>query len=176
MPLLEQAPAGRVLTLTSGARAQGHTLSQDIVRPNGSYDAWRAYGDSKLANYQFGIELARRLEAAGSTVSSLVAHPGFANTNLQHATHANAGGGIAGSFFHWTVPLLGMSQERGALPGLRAATDPDAQNGDFYGPRWNIRGAPVKLGPEEKHSAPADTARMWNISEAETGTVFSLGN
>ena len=71
---------------------------------------------------------------------------------------------------------VGMSALGGTLPVLRAATDPEAANGEFYGPRWNVRGAPVRLAPDEKRSAQSDTARMWNISEARTGTVFSLGN
>ena len=53
---------------------------------------------------------------------------------------------------------------------------PEAANGEFYGPRWNVRGAPVRLRPDEKRSAKEDTARMLHISEARTGTVFSLGN
>ena len=74
MPLLEAAQAGRVVTMTSSARMQGRTLTDEAMRPGDAYSPWRAYGDSKLANYQFGIELARRLGAVGSSVSSLVVH------------------------------------------------------------------------------------------------------
>ena len=58
----------------------------------------------------------------------------------------------------------------------KLATDPEAANGQVYGPRWNVRGAPVEIGREEKRLASTDTDRMWQISEAQTGTVFSLGN
>ena len=176
MPLLQAAPAGRVVTMTSGARLQGRTLDEHKTRLNGDYKPWQAYGDSKLANYQFGIELARQLEAAGSSASSLVAHPGLSHTNLQVATVENAGTGLSGRFWQFAARYIGMSPLDGALPALRAATDLDARNGEFYGPRWNARGAPTRLGPDPKRAAPADTERMWRVSEAETGTVFSLGN
>jgi NAD(P)-dependent dehydrogenase (short-subunit alcohol dehydrogenase family) len=176
MPLLEAAKAGRVVTMTSVARMQGQGLTEEKTQLDGQYDPWRAYGDSKLANYQFGIELSRRLEAAGSTVSSLVAHPGLSHTNLQVATVENAGTGLSGRFWQFAARYFGMDPLSGTLPELRAATDPEARNGQVYGPRWNFRGAPVEIGLEEGRARPADTARMWDISESRTGTVFSLGN
>ena len=56
------------------------------------------------------------------------------------------------------------------------ATDPQATNGQVYGPRWNFRGAPVAIGLEDGRVKPDDTASMWSLSEAQTGTVFNLGN
>ena len=176
MPALEAADAARVVTVTSGARLQGHTLTEARTQVSDDYDPWRAYGDSKLANYQFAIELARRLEAAGSSVASLVAHPGLSHTNLQVATAAGGGTGISGRFWKVTARFVGMSALGGALPVLRAATDPDAANSEFYGPRWSMRGAPVRLGSDEKRSSMDETSRMWDISESRTGTVFSLGS
>lgn len=176
MPALESAPAARVVTMTSVARTRGRTLDERKTRLDDDYRPWQAYSDSKLANYQFGIELARRLEAAHSTVSSLVAHPGLSHTNLQVATVENAGTGISGRFWQLAARYVGMKPLDGALPLLRAATDPEARNGQVYGPRWSFRGAPVKIGREEKRVARADTGRMWRISESQTGTVFSLGN
>ena len=176
MPALEAADAARVVTVTSGARLQGHALTEARTQVSDDYDPWRAYGDSKLANYQFAIELARRLEAAGSSVASLVAHPGLSHTNLQVATAAGGGTGISGRFWKVTARFVGMSALGGALPVLRAATDPDAANSEFYGPRWSMRGAPVRLGSDEKRSSMDETSRMWDISESRTGTVFSLGS
>jgi len=175
MPALEAADAARVVTVTSGARLQGHALTEARTQVSDDYDPWRAYGDSKLANYQFAIELARRLEAAGSSVASLVAHPGLSHTNLQVATAASGGTGVSGRFWKVTARFVGMSALGGALPVLRAATDPDAANSEFYGPRWSMRGAPVRLGSDEKRSSKDETSRMWDISESRTGTVFSLG-
>ena len=176
MPLLEAAEAGRVVTMTSVARMQGQTLTEDKIRVGDDYQPWRAYGDSKLANYQFGVELARRLEAAGSSVISLVAHPGLSHTNLQVATVENAGTGLSGRFWQFAARYFGMDPLSGTLPELRAATDPEATNGQVYGPRWHFRGAPVVIGLEEGRAKPTDTAAMWSLSEAQTGTVFSVGN
>ena len=176
MPALEAAGAARVVTVTSMARAQGRGLTEDRTRLGHDYSPWQAYSDSKLANYQFGIELSRRLEAAGSSVLSLVAHPGLSHTNLQVATAASGGTGISGRFWKVTARYVGMSALGGALPVLRAATDPDAANSEFYGPRWSMRGAPVRLGSDEKRSSKDETSRMWDISESRTGTVFSLGS
>jgi NAD(P)-dependent dehydrogenase (short-subunit alcohol dehydrogenase family) len=176
MPVLESAAAARVVTMTSGARTMGRALDERRTRLDDAYRPWQAYSDSKLANYQFGIELARRLEAAHSSVSSLVAHPGLSHTNLQVATVESAGTGISGRFWQLAARFVGMKPLEGALPLLRAATDPEARNGQVYGPRWNFRGAPVGIGREEKRVARADTERMWRISESQTATVFSLGN
>lgn len=176
MPGLERAPAARVVTLTSVGRYTGRPLTEEHTRLNSRYGPWRAYGDSKLANYQFGIELARRLEAAGSSVSSLVADPGLSRTNLQVATVENAGGGIQGRFWRMMARYGGMAPTAGVLPVLRAATDPDARNGELYRPRWRFRGAPVKAKASQRLARPADTERMWRVSESHTDTVFSLGS
>jgi NAD(P)-dependent dehydrogenase (short-subunit alcohol dehydrogenase family) len=176
MPALERAPAARVVTLTSVGRYTGRPLTDERIRLNGDYGPWRAYGDSKLANYQFGMELARRLAAAGSNVSSLVADPGLSHTNLQVATVENAGGGIQGRFWRTMARYGGMPPTAGVLPVLRAATDPDARNGELYRPRWGFRGAPVKAKVSQRLARPADTERMWRTSESHTDTVFNLGS
>lgn len=176
MPALERAPAARVVTMTSMARAQGQPLTEQATHVTPDYSAWRAYGDSKLANYQFGIELARRLEASGSSVSSLVAHPGLSNTNLQANTVQNAGVGLSGPLWRFLARTVGMPQSDGVLSELRAATDPRAVNGEVYGPRWSLRGQAVRIDVEDKRVKPEDTTRMWSISEAQTATMFSLGN
>ncbi|MEX1295348.1 MAG: oxidoreductase [Candidatus Limnocylindrales bacterium] len=175
MPLLEAADGARVVTVTSVARVQGRSLSVESTQLGEAYDPWKAYGDSKLANYQFGIELARRLESVGSGVKSLVADPGLARTNLQVATVQNAGTGISGRFWQLAARFFGLSPLQGALPALRAATDPDAHNGGVFGPRWKFRGAPVEIDLEEGRARTEDTARVWDVSESQTGTVFSLG-
>ncbi|MEX1335216.1 MAG: short-chain dehydrogenase, partial [Candidatus Limnocylindrales bacterium] len=156
-------------------RVQGRSLSVESTQLGEAYDPWKAYGDSKLANYQFGIELARRLESVGSGVKSLVADPGLARTNLQVATVQNAGTGISGRFWQLAARFFGLSPLQGALPALRAATDPDAHNGGVFGPRWKFRGAPVEIDLEEGRARTEDTARVWDVSESQTGTVFSLG-
>lgn len=172
MPALEHAAAGRIVTLTSIARVQGRTITEQSARTVDHYDAWRAYGDSKLANLQFGIELGRRLDSSGSSVASLVAHPGLSDTGLQATTVRNSGGGILGRFYLVLAETVGMSAAAGALPGLRAATDPDARNGEFYGPRWLLRGAPGRLRVPTRAVASERTVQMWQVSEALTGITL----
>ena len=175
LPTLEQATAGRVVTLTSVARLRGRPLTETTARLTADYDAWQAYADAKFANYQFGMELARRLTDSGSSVSSLVAHPGLSNTNLQAASVEHAGAGLQGRIWRVLARFVGLSAADGALSGLRAATDPGAGNGEFFGPRWNLRGAPVKVRVGDTSTAREDAERMWQISEAQTGTVFRPG-
>lgn len=174
MPALQQAEAARVVTVTSIARFQGHPLTERSIRLSDDYRAWRAYGDSKLANYHFGVELARRLEAAGSSVASLVAHPGYANTNLQAASVERGGAGTLGRLYDVMGPYVGMSPREGVLSELRAATDPAARNGEFYGPRWILRGAPVKGRVTERSAPRTDTEHLWQVSESAIGTEFAI--
>ncbi|MBO0855061.1 MAG: SDR family NAD(P)-dependent oxidoreductase, partial [Nocardia sp.] len=124
--LLLDKIADRVVTLSSLMHMIGRI---DLADPNyqqRSYERWRAYGQSKLANLMFARELQRRLAAAGSAKLSLAAHPGYAATELQSHTES----------FMDTVMVLGnrlvaQSAEMGALPSLYAATSPDARPGGF---------------------------------------------
>jgi NAD(P)-dependent dehydrogenase (short-subunit alcohol dehydrogenase family) len=174
MPALERATAGRVVTMTSIARQQGHPMTEAAVRGWPDYDPWRAYSDSKRANYQFGLELARRLADAGSPVASLVAHPGLSHTDLQTATVRNGGTGFSGRFWAFAARWVGMTPLHGVRPALRAATDPTARSGEFYGPRWTLRGAAVRLRVDPR-TVPADELeRLWRLSEAATGVEFRV--
>ena len=80
----------RVVTVSSGAHRIGSIRLDDLNWEHGSYHRWRAYGQSKLANLLFTSELQRRLDAAGSSVRALAAHPGYAATNLQSRTESFA--------------------------------------------------------------------------------------
>ena len=160
---LEGREDARVVTVTSTAHRFGRIRFDDLQWER-SYGRWRAYGQSKMANVLFALELDRRLRAAGSGVSSLLAHPGYAATNLQSASPP---------LFDRTVlavsnRLLAQSAEMGALPELYAATRPNLDSGLFIGPDGfdEQRGhprvvAPVKAGRDE------DAARrLWEISES----------
>ncbi len=173
MPALLRADAARVVTVTSTARHFGRSVDADNPHLRGTYGEWKAYGQSKLANLHFAVGLQRRLEAAGSKVQSLVAHPGFSNTNLQ-AHSASQSDGATQRFFHRAVERVGMSALGGALPQLRAATDPTVTGGELYAPRWVNMGAPVKrplFGRSHDDSA-IDT--LWQVSERETGVEFDV--
>ena len=171
-PLLA-ADAARVVTVTSTAHHTGRIVDPDNINMEGSYSAWGAYGRAKLANYDFGIGLQREFAKQGLKAQSLIAHPGLSHTNLQVHTVDQGGGGASAPFWAWMARHTGMSAADGALPQLRAATDPDAKGGEFYGPQWVNRGAPVRK-PILRPGIDERIKTLWMVSERETGVAFDF--
>jgi len=174
MPALLRSEAGRVVTVTSTARHFRAKLNADNPHLVGEYGPWRAYSQSKRANAHFALELDGRLKAAGAPVESLVAHPGFSNTNLQAQSSHSTGGGRTQKFFHNAVQRVGMSQADGALSQLRAATDPSAAGGELYAPRWVNAGPPVRRPILPISRRDADLKELWEVSERETEISFEI--
>lgn len=174
MPLLLRSEQGRVVTVTSTARHFGGRLNVLDPHLRTGYDPWRAYGQSKMANLHFAVELNRRLQTAGAKVESLAAHPGFSNTDLQAQSVRSTEGGASQRFFHITVGWFGMTPLRGALPQLRAATDPAARGGELYAPRWVNFGPPVRRPILARSRNPDAMRTLWAISEQETGIGFDV--
>jgi NAD(P)-dependent dehydrogenase (short-subunit alcohol dehydrogenase family) len=174
LPALLMAPAGRVVTVTSTGRHFRWSYDEDDLHLTKRYDPWRAYGRSKLANTHFAIELDRRLRGAGAAARSLVAHPGFANTDLQAASARHAPGGRSQRFFHNAVQRFGMAASAGALPQLRAATDPSAGGGELYAPRWVNNGPPVRRPLTRWSLNRGAMMQLWELSERETGIRFDV--
>ncbi|SDC01260.1 NAD(P)-dependent dehydrogenase, short-chain alcohol dehydrogenase family [Raineyella antarctica] len=172
MPALLAAPRGRVVTTTSMARLQGGRLDPDdpLMR---DYDPWRAYARAKLANYHFGLGLDREFQRAGVTAESLVAHPGLAHTDLQPASVRAGAVRGSGRFFEVLASRIGMSAADGALPQLRAATDPAATGGEFYVPRWWSTGPAVRARVRERGLDRA-IDELWAVSEQETGIPLEI--
>lgn len=168
MPALLAAPRARVVTVTSTAHHMGRPLDPANPHLHGRYTPWGAYGQSKLANYHFGLGLDRELRRAGRPAQSLIAHPGLSHTDLQVRTVREGGAGRSGPFWQWLAAATGMPPAQGALPQLRAATDPDANGGELYGPRFVNNGPPVRL-PVLRPGADAAIATLWTVSERETG-------
>lgn len=173
MPALLAAPAARVVSVTSTAHHFGRPLNPDNPHLHGSYEPWRAYGQSKLANYHFALGLQRQLEKAGASAQSLVAHPGLSHSELQTTTVAEGGGGVLGPFFAWMAKHTGMDVEDGAMPQIRAATDPQAKGGEFYGPRFVNTGPPVQL-PVLRPGNEKAIAILWAVSQRETGVPLDV--
>jgi NAD(P)-dependent dehydrogenase (short-subunit alcohol dehydrogenase family) len=166
LPALLAAPAARVVSTTSIYRfAAG---KYDLTNPHmrGCYNAWAAYGMSKRASLQFVLELNRRME--GRTVTAYGADPGFSKTNLQAAS-AKAMNGLQQRFWVLAAPLVAQRASNGALPQLRAGTDPAAVGGTLYAPRWFSFGAPVVRKVGSKIANPAQLVQLWELSERETG-------
>jgi len=170
LPLLVNTTGSRVVTVTSTARHFGSPVDPENPHLEDKYDPWKAYGQSKLANVHFAVGLERRLRDAKAQTRSLVAHPGLSRTELQVNT-AKAGGGSASEK---AAARFGMEPERGALPQLRAATDPHASGGQLYGPRWFQFGDPVRLPMfgRSKNQESIDT--LFAVSERETGLSLDV--
>lgn len=136
------------------------------------YSAMGAYGQSKLANILFCIELERRLRAAGRTSSAVVCHPGYAATNLQ-TTGPSA---LMGFIMSIGNRLIAQSAERGSWPTLLAAAEPEAKGGAFYGPtkRGNTVGPVQECIPAPFAQDFEAAERLWEVSEQKTGVDWSL--
>ena len=174
MPALLRAPMGRVVTVTSTARYRGPPVDPENPHLEGAYDPWGAYGQSKVANIQFAIELNRRLVAANAPVSSLAADPGFTDTNLQKESVRLSGGERGSRFFAAVTPIIGMTPARGALPQLRAATDAQAGGGELYTPKWIASGPPVRRRIGSRFLDPESAGQLWEVSERETSVEFDV--
>jgi NAD(P)-dependent dehydrogenase (short-subunit alcohol dehydrogenase family) len=158
----------RVVIVASGAHRIGRMDLTDLNWQTRSYSAWRAYGQSKLANLLFALELQRRLTAAGSSIRALAAHPGYAATNLQGKSGNRIGDVLVRNVGN---RLMAQSAAQGALPTLRAATD-DLPGGSYLGPdgRREQRGRhPTLVGRSTDASDVELAKRLWTVSEELTG-------
>jgi NAD(P)-dependent dehydrogenase (short-subunit alcohol dehydrogenase family) len=168
---MEKRDDARVVTVSSGAHRMGR-INFDDLQSTRRYKRWRAYGQSKLANLLFAFELDRRLRAAGSTIRSLAAHPGYAATNLQSAAPPTFDRLIMAV----TNRLLAQSAEMGALPVLYAATYPGLEGGTFVGPDGlaEQRGYPEAVTASRAAQDEDVAGRLWAVSEELTGVSFEL--
>ena len=156
----------RVVTVSSLAhRVRASTNFDDVQRP---YDRVAAYGRSKVANLLFTYELQRRLAAHGSTTIALGCHPGGAATELARDA------GVLMKLFQPAADLFMQSAAMGALPTLRAATDPEARGGQYYGPDGlsGMRGHPVTVHSSAYSHRLDVAAQLWAVSEELTGVSF----
>ncbi len=170
-PLLATANA-RVVAISS----QGHRPGKihfDDLQLESNYGPWRAYFQSKLANLLFTLELQRRFTSAGASAIAVAAHPGGASTNLGHENP----GGIINSIADKSRPLIDkfmQSAAMGALPTLRAATDPDVVGGEYFGPDGfgEQQGHPKRVGRTRRAQDPEAAARLWDVSAELTGVTY----
>jgi NAD(P)-dependent dehydrogenase (short-subunit alcohol dehydrogenase family) len=161
----------RVVTVSSTAHKMGRIRFENL-RGERRYFRWFAYCQSKLANVLFARELDKRLRAAGSTVSSLAAHPGYAATNLQTAAPPLVDRAVLAV----TNRLLAQDATMGALPELYAATRPNLDGGLFIGPDGfeEQRGYPKVVSPVKAGRDEATAARLWTVSEELTGVSYEF--
>ncbi len=161
----------RVVTMSSGAHRIGKMNLHDLNWEHTDYKRWGAYGQSKLANLLFTMDLERRLVESGSDVHAYAAHPGYAATNLQNRTE-NA---VQNAIMAVGNKLLAQNDGMGALPMLYAATQ-DLPGGSYVGPDGfqEQRGHPTLVGRSGRASDAGDARKLWEISEELTGVSFPL--
>jgi NAD(P)-dependent dehydrogenase (short-subunit alcohol dehydrogenase family) len=166
LDVLAQADDPRVVTVSSTFHKQGKIDFDDLMQTR-RYSPTAAYAQSKVANLLFGLELQRRLSAAGSPVRSLMAHPGYSNTNLQIAGPT----GWRKATMRIGNPLLAQKPAIGALAQVRAAVAPDVVGGQYYGSPslFETRGHPELVQPSRYARDPQVAARLWEESEKLTG-------
>jgi NAD(P)-dependent dehydrogenase (short-subunit alcohol dehydrogenase family) len=166
LPLLQRTPGSRVVVVSSTGQNIGKIDFDDLNWQQRSYSRWSAYGQSKLANMMFVLELQRRLAASGSDVRVTAAHPGWTATDLSRT---------AGGMTRFLNPLIGMKPHDGALPTLRAATDPAAAGGSYWGPAhfFEMNGPPVPARVAKRAKDAAVAERLWNVSEELTGVSYA---
>lgn len=174
LPSLLRAPDARVVTVTSIARHQGKPVNPQNPNLEGEYEEWKAYGQSKLANLIFALGLQRDFAAAGVSAMSLAAHPGLSHTDLQKRTVREGGGGVSGPAWEARAARWGMPAWRGALPQLRAATDPRAKGGAFYGPALGVRGNAIRLPFYTRSRLLKHVDTLWGVSEDMTGVALDV--
>jgi NAD(P)-dependent dehydrogenase (short-subunit alcohol dehydrogenase family) len=168
--LLLPQVSDRVVVVSSGAHRMGRIDFDDLNWDRRPYKQWAAYGQSKLANLLFLLELERRLTAAGSTVRATAAHPGYARTNLQ----GHSGNAWADRATMVVTKVIGQPASHGAWPTLFAATE-DLPGGSYVGPSFGeIRGLPKLVGRTPEASDPEVAKRLWTVSEELTGVRFPL--
>ncbi len=176
LPALEQRPGARVVSVSSTAHKFG-SMNFDDLMSDQKYGSWRAYGQSKLANLLFALELARRVDLAKIALISVAAHPGFSDTNLVANGPASNTSGIASvinSVTGFATKLMSQSAQMGALPQLYAATAPGVPSGAYIGPDGLAErtGYPKVVKPTKAAQDTEAARRLWNISEELTGVSY----
>lgn len=171
---LKATPGARVVTLSSLAHRFGKIRFNDLNWKN-RYLRWPAYGQSKLANLMFALELDRRIRAQNLDMRSLAAHPGFASTNLQFAGAKMTGSKLKAQGMKIGNMLLSQSQAEGALPVLYAAVDEHAESGEYFGPDGfsEMRGAPAPAYVNGPGRNTENAKRLWSVSQELTGVSFA---
>lgn len=170
LKILLATGGSRVVTMSSMGARLGRVDLDDLLWERRPYDRWQAYFQSKLANLLFTLELDRRLRPAHAPTpaptAALAAHPGGARTSL----------GRNGR--HWTNRLTPLwmafvqPASLGALPFVRASTDPAARSGEYYGPQFQVWGRPVRERPSRQARDPDLAAVLWERSQQLTGCAL----
>ena len=171
LPTLLHSTHARVVTVSSLAHHGGNEKVL-LANPQDKYKPEPYYGNSKLANLLFGLELGRRSVRTG--LVSTMAHPGISATNLVASQDGMGANRLIRATAPFFMPVIFQSAAKGANPTLYAATL--GEPGSYTGPQkmGESRGP---IGPARLSTYAQDTdlaAKLWDLSEDLTGVEFAL--
>lgn len=172
---LNNASNARIVNVSSEFNRLGNDQFDDINYEKTSYNKWKAYGRSKLANALFTLELNRRLQLKGYSTIAITCHPGYSSTNLQTRGYEMENANLMINLTNAFNSLVAQSDVDGALPSLYAATGNDVSAGDYIGPRiirW--RGKPVKQKACKTAYNTALAQKLWDLSEKLSALKSSI--
>jgi NAD(P)-dependent dehydrogenase (short-subunit alcohol dehydrogenase family) len=169
LPSLMKRPNSRIVNVSSMGHIPGKIHLDDLMCDRRRYSRWGAYFQSKLANILFTNELERRLRETQSTTISLAAHPGTARTEL-----GKSGSSATNLVMRRLTPVLTRTGVQGCEAQVRAMVDPNAIGRGYYGPKYQMFGAPVKVTPSRRARNMDDARRLWEISEELTGVRYNF--
>lgn len=164
MPILKNTKDSRIVSTSSIAHKSGNINFEDLNWEKRKYKTTSAYGDSKIANLYFMYELARRQKNDSKAPTITAAHPGYTSTDLQRHS----------LFWRIMNPILSQKVSQGVLPTLRAAIDPEAKSGDFFGPSGfqELKGDPILVKSNELANDSQKAVKLWDMSEELTGIHY----
>lgn len=169
LPALSKKPQSRIVNVSSMGHIPGKIHLDDLMCDRRKYNRWGAYFQSKLANILFTNELERRLREANSSIISLAAHPGTARTEL-----GKVGTSTTNFVMRRVAPVMTRTGVQGCESQVRAMVDPQATGREYYGPKYQMFGAPVKVTPSKRARNMNDARRLWEISEELTGVKYNF--
>ncbi len=182
------APGARIVNVSSGFHVLGKSglaggglggggglAGGGADGPDGEqgYRRWTAYGRSKAANLLFTHELSRRFAAAGSTITAVAAHPGYASSNLHAGASTLEGATLNSRVAAFGNAVVAQPTSSGALPTLYAATAPGVRPDAFIGPRFGWRGRPVRSWRAKWTLDDTSGELLWAASEKLTGVSYA---
>lgn len=173
-PALIQSPQGRVVNVSSLTHRFADYPKDNLLFDGGvGYAPMRAYARSKLHNLLFTFELHRRAQTAGLSLRSIAAHPGGTQTELARHMQSALAVRQAFDFYH---RFISQQPDMGALPQIRAALDPAAKSGEFWGPAgwFEMRGKPARVNATLLAQRSDIAADLWSLSEDLTQTPFEV--
>lgn len=174
LSVLERTPGSRIVSLGSLATRLGSLRMEDLQLEH-SYTSWRAYSRSKIAAQAFGFELDRRLQAAGSGISSIVVHPGYSTSGRTPGIRGVNQPTRVKRFVDNLQAGWTQGKDHGAWAPVRAVLDPELTGEDYIGPVGRTKGIPTHLHPTRASRSPRVGARLWPLLEEAAGVELRIG-